>query len=93
VAERELTDNIFTLTGGHGQEQRLVLLSIFVVKFDVLPTLQVQKVFNEVYRSFNTNQSPFIVADFIIPTSAYCFLLAPLSLSSLVSYGTQSRVT
>lgn len=91
MAEREPTDNIFTLTGGHGQERRLVLLGIFVVKFYVLPILQVQKVFNEVYRSFNTNQSSFIVADFIIPTSAYCFVLDPLS--SLVSYGTQSRVT
>ncbi|KAM6499964.1 Histidine kinase-like ATPase, C-terminal domain containing protein [Amanita muscaria] len=29
---------------------------------------KVQKAFNEVYRSFNANQSPFILADFIIPT-------------------------
>jgi len=29
---------------------------------------KVQKAFNEVYRSFNANQSPFIVADFILPT-------------------------
>jgi DNA mismatch repair protein PMS2 len=29
--------------------------------------LQIQKVFNEVYRSFNANQSPFVVANFVIP--------------------------
>ncbi|KAJ7440302.1 histidine kinase-like ATPase [Mycena galericulata] len=29
---------------------------------------KVQKAFNEVYRSFNATQSPFIVADFILPT-------------------------
>ncbi|EGN97537.1 hypothetical protein SERLA73DRAFT_57791 [Serpula lacrymans var. lacrymans S7.3] len=29
---------------------------------------KIQKAFNEVYRSFNANQSPFIVADFVIPT-------------------------
>ncbi|EKM74869.1 hypothetical protein AGABI1DRAFT_19077, partial [Agaricus bisporus var. burnettii JB137-S8] len=29
---------------------------------------KVQKAFNEVYRSFNPNQSAFIVADFVIPT-------------------------
>ncbi|KAF7760691.1 hypothetical protein Agabi119p4_10100 [Agaricus bisporus var. burnettii] len=31
---------------------------------------KVQKAFNEVYRSFNPNQSAFIVADFVIPTAA-----------------------
>ncbi|KAG1728395.1 uncharacterized protein EDB91DRAFT_1162168 [Suillus paluster] len=31
---------------------------------------KVQKAFNEVYRSFNVGQSPFIVADFILPTHA-----------------------
>lgn len=30
---------------------------------------QVQKAFNEVYRSFNATQSPFIIADFVLPTS------------------------
>jgi hypothetical protein len=29
---------------------------------------QMQKAFNEIYRSFNVNQSPFIIADFILPT-------------------------
>ncbi|KAH6905157.1 DNA mismatch repair protein [Coprinopsis sp. MPI-PUGE-AT-0042] len=31
---------------------------------------KVQKAFNEVYRSFNANQVPFLVADFIIPTES-----------------------
>ncbi|KZT05115.1 DNA mismatch repair protein MutL [Laetiporus sulphureus 93-53] len=31
---------------------------------------KVQKAFNEVYRSFNANQAPFIVADFILPTDS-----------------------
>jgi DNA mismatch repair protein PMS2 len=32
---------------------------------------KVQKAFNEVYRTFNMNQSPFIVANFIIPTGMF----------------------
>ncbi|OCH89384.1 DNA mismatch repair protein MutL [Obba rivulosa] len=31
---------------------------------------KVQKAFNEVYRSFNATQAPFIVADFILPTDS-----------------------
>lgn len=31
---------------------------------------KIQKAFNEVYRSFNVGQSPFIIADFILPTHA-----------------------
>ncbi|KZT67843.1 DNA mismatch repair protein MutL [Daedalea quercina L-15889] len=31
---------------------------------------KVQKAFNEVYRTFNANQAPFIVADFILPTDS-----------------------
>ncbi|KAG2144411.1 uncharacterized protein EDB93DRAFT_538927 [Suillus bovinus] len=31
---------------------------------------KIQKAFNEVYRSFNAGQSPFIIADFILPTHA-----------------------
>ncbi|TEB25771.1 DNA mismatch repair protein MutL [Coprinellus micaceus] len=34
---------------------------------------KVQKAFNEVYRTFNMNQSPFIVANFIIPTGMFTF--------------------
>ena len=29
---------------------------------------KVQKGFNEVYRTFNANQAPFVLADFIVPT-------------------------
>ena len=29
---------------------------------------KVQKAINEVYRTFNANQSPFVIADFILPT-------------------------
>lgn len=36
---------------------------------------QVQKAFNEVYRSFNATQAPFIVADFILPTGACLVIL------------------
>ncbi|KII84936.1 hypothetical protein PLICRDRAFT_117370 [Plicaturopsis crispa FD-325 SS-3] len=38
---------------------------------------RVQKAFNEVYRSFNTNQSPFIVANFILPTNACDINVSP----------------
>lgn len=31
---------------------------------------KIQKAFNEVYRSFNVGQSPFIIADFVLPTQA-----------------------
>ena len=33
---------------------------------------QIQKAFNEVYRSFNANQAPFIVADFVLPKGVFC---------------------
>jgi DNA mismatch repair protein PMS2 len=29
---------------------------------------KVQKAINEVYRTFNASQSPFVVADFVLPT-------------------------
>ena len=45
--------------------------------------MQVQKAFNEVYRSFNATQSPFVIADFILPkgesfvmTSSYLLTLS-----------------
>ncbi|KAG8949841.1 hypothetical protein FRC03_000214 [Tulasnella sp. 419] len=38
---------------------------------------KVQKAFNEVYRTFNVNQSPFIIADFRIPTSSYDINVSP----------------
>ncbi|EAU83597.2 DNA mismatch repair protein [Coprinopsis cinerea okayama7 len=39
---------------------------------------KVQKAFNEVYRTFNANQAPFLVADFIIPTGLLSSLVTPL---------------
>ncbi|KDQ22881.1 hypothetical protein PLEOSDRAFT_1051048, partial [Pleurotus ostreatus PC15] len=33
--------------------------------------------FNEVYRSFNATQSPFIIADFLIPTDSYDVNVSP----------------
>ena len=38
---------------------------------------QVQKAFNEVYRSFNATQSPFVVADFISPSGTSIPLAIP----------------
>ncbi|KAF9169574.1 hypothetical protein BGX21_011386 [Mortierella sp. AD011] len=41
----------------------------------VLP--KIARVINEVYRSFNTNQSPFLVANLILPTSYYDVNVSP----------------
>ncbi|KAI5121002.1 hypothetical protein M0805_000463 [Coniferiporia weirii] len=38
---------------------------------------KIQKAFNEVYRTFNVNQSPFIVADFILPTDSCDINVSP----------------
>ncbi|THH30140.1 hypothetical protein EUX98_g4035 [Antrodiella citrinella] len=38
---------------------------------------KVQKAFNEVYRTFNANQSPFVVADFIVPTDSLDINVSP----------------
>lgn len=38
---------------------------------------QIQKAFNEVYRSFNTNQAPFIIADFHVPRGQCAISNAP----------------
>ncbi|KAH8093085.1 DNA mismatch repair protein MutL [Cristinia sonorae] len=38
---------------------------------------KVQKAFNEVYRTYNIGQSPFIVADFIVPTSSLDINVSP----------------
>ncbi|KAF8797760.1 DNA mismatch repair protein MutL [Phlegmacium glaucopus] len=38
---------------------------------------KIQKAFNEVYRSFNASQAPFIMADFDIPTDAYDVNVSP----------------
>ncbi|TBU55040.1 DNA mismatch repair protein MutL [Dichomitus squalens] len=38
---------------------------------------KVQKAFNEVYRSFNATQSPFVIADFILPTDSCDINVSP----------------
>ncbi|KIJ62451.1 hypothetical protein HYDPIDRAFT_94452, partial [Hydnomerulius pinastri MD-312] len=38
---------------------------------------KVQKAFNEVYRTFNANQSPFVIADFVLPTHACDINVSP----------------
>ncbi|KAF6747529.1 hypothetical protein DFP72DRAFT_604810 [Ephemerocybe angulata] len=38
---------------------------------------KVQKAFNEVYRTFNANQAPLIVADFILPTASCDINVSP----------------
>ncbi|OSC98349.1 DNA mismatch repair protein MutL [Trametes coccinea BRFM310] len=38
---------------------------------------KVQKTFNEVYRSFNATQSPFVIADFILPTHSCDINVSP----------------
>ncbi|PPR00764.1 hypothetical protein CVT24_000789 [Panaeolus cyanescens] len=38
---------------------------------------KIQKAFNEVYRSFNANQSPFILANFVLPTDCYDVNVSP----------------
>ncbi|KAI9440283.1 hypothetical protein F5148DRAFT_1258759 [Russula earlei] len=38
---------------------------------------KVQKGFNEIYRTFNANQSPFIVADFLLPTDSCDINVSP----------------
>ncbi|KAI5999252.1 DNA mismatch repair protein MutL, partial [Pisolithus albus] len=37
----------------------------------------VQKAFNEVYRTFNVNQVPFVIADFVLPTHACDINVSP----------------
>ncbi|THH15413.1 hypothetical protein EW146_g5056 [Bondarzewia mesenterica] len=39
--------------------------------------IKAQKAFNEVYRTFNINQAPFIVADFILPTDSCDINVSP----------------
>lgn len=38
---------------------------------------KIQKAFNEVYRSFNAGQSPFVIADFVLPTHACDINVSP----------------
>ncbi|KAJ7758016.1 histidine kinase-like ATPase [Mycena metata] len=47
---------------------------------------KVQKAFNEVYRSFNATQSPFLVADFILPTDSCDINVSPDKRSILLHH-------
>ncbi|KAJ7690397.1 hypothetical protein B0H17DRAFT_1011617 [Mycena rosella] len=47
---------------------------------------KIQKAFNEVYRSFNATQSPFIVADFIMPTNSCDINVSPDKRSILIHH-------
>ncbi|KAL4066549.1 DNA mismatch repair protein MutL [Scleroderma citrinum] len=54
----------FTVGGGRTASDR----QFFFINGRPYNPGKVQKAFNEIYRTFNPNQSPFIVADFILPT-------------------------
>ena len=43
----------------------IIFLGIISLPATHTATCKVQKIFNEVYHSFNTLQAPFILADFI----------------------------
>ncbi|KAJ7187290.1 hypothetical protein C8R46DRAFT_1207248 [Mycena filopes] len=47
---------------------------------------KIQKAFNEVYRSFNATHSPFLVADFILPTDACDINVSPDKRSILLHH-------
>ncbi|KAJ7127884.1 hypothetical protein C8R44DRAFT_778955 [Mycena epipterygia] len=47
---------------------------------------KIQKAFNEVYRSFNATQSPFIIADFILPTDSCDINVSPDKRSILIHH-------
>ncbi|KAJ7932954.1 histidine kinase-like ATPase [Mycena leptocephala] len=49
---------------------------------------KIQKSFNEVYRSFNATQSPFIIADFILPTDSCDINVSPDKRSILLHHET-----
>ncbi|KAF8196979.1 DNA mismatch repair protein [Pholiota molesta] len=57
------------------QGQQLDAFSVQVK--GLISKFAIQKTFNEVYRSFNATQAPFIVADFILPTETYDVNVSP----------------
>ena len=59
----------FTVGGGRTGTDR----QFFFVNGRPCNPSKVQRAFNEVYRTFNANQSPFIVADFILPRGELLF--------------------
>jgi len=63
----------FTVGGGRTGTDR----QFFFVNGRPCVPSKVQKAFNEVYRTFNANQSPFIVADFILPRDSLDINVSP----------------
>ncbi|KAG5635395.1 hypothetical protein H0H81_011417 [Sphagnurus paluster] len=63
----------FTVGGGRTGTDR----QFFYVNGRPCNLTKIQKAFNEVYRSFNANQAPFILADFIIPTDSCDINVSP----------------
>ncbi|TCD62462.1 hypothetical protein EIP91_006832 [Steccherinum ochraceum] len=63
----------FVVGGGRSGTDRQFF---FVNGRPCLPS-KVQKAFNEVYRTFNATQSPFVVADFIVPTDSLDINVSP----------------
>ncbi|KAK7677860.1 hypothetical protein QCA50_019172 [Cerrena zonata] len=63
----------FTVGGGRSGTDR----QFFYVNGRPCTPTKVQKAFNEIYRTFNANQSPFIVADFIIPKDCLDINVSP----------------
>ncbi|GLB43816.1 putative DNA mismatch repair protein [Lyophyllum shimeji] len=56
---------------------KLVSPSIFYVNGRPCNLTKIRKAFNEVYCSFNANQAPFILADFILPTDSVDVNVSP----------------
>ncbi|KAI0798252.1 hypothetical protein C8Q75DRAFT_845669 [Abortiporus biennis] len=63
----------FTVGGGRTGTDR----QFFYINGRPCTPTKVQKAFNEVYRTFNANQSPFVVADFIIPSQTLDINVSP----------------
>ncbi|KAI0070234.1 DNA mismatch repair protein MutL [Panus rudis PR-1116 ss-1] len=63
----------FTVGGGRTGTDR----QFFFVNGRPCTPTKVQKAFNEVYRTFNANQSPFIVADFLLPKDSLDINVSP----------------
>ncbi|KAI0049102.1 DNA mismatch repair protein MutL [Auriscalpium vulgare] len=63
----------FTVGGGRTGTDR----QFFFINGRPCNPTKVQKAFNEVYRTFNMNQSPFIVADFVIPSDSCDINVSP----------------
>ncbi|KAF5376466.1 hypothetical protein D9615_008594 [Tricholomella constricta] len=63
----------FTVAGGRTGADR----QFFYVNGRPCNLPKIQKAFNEVYRSFNANQAPFILADIILPTDTCDINVSP----------------